>query len=297
MNFKRKIKIYFKFIRPFAFVGIFFVVAINAVIAIKATSQFDYEIHVILLGALAVALLASAANTLNNIFDKQIDAINKPFRALPAGEISNKEAVGITIFLYFLSFFLVFQINIHFFIIYLIMFFITIFYSCPPFVFKKNFYLAYFFLALTRGLLVILAGWSLVGSINYVLPWYLGIIFFFFLLGSSATKDFLDVEGDKKNNFSTLPVKFGVKKSGKIIAPFILSPFILIPFGVVLDILNIKVLFLMLFVFYAFYIISLMFKKPAKRTVFDNNHISWKHIYILYIILHLSFLFVYLVSV
>ena len=46
----------------------------------------------VILGSLCAALLNAANNTLNQIYDLEIDRINKPKRPLPAGELTQRQA-------------------------------------------------------------------------------------------------------------------------------------------------------------------------------------------------------------
>ena len=51
-------------------------------------------------------------------------------------------------------------------------------------------------IAIPRGVLLKVAGWSCVKTVIGVEPWFIGMIFGLFLLGASTTKDFADMPGD-----------------------------------------------------------------------------------------------------
>ena len=59
--------------------------------------------------------------------------------------------------------------------------------------------------------------------------WSIGGIFALFLLGATSTKDFSDMEGDRAYGCITLPIRFGVARAAKIMAPFFVLPWLLIP--------------------------------------------------------------------
>jgi len=120
------------------------------------------------------------------------------------------------------------------------------------------------------------------------LPWYIGLMLFLFLWGAISTKDIADIKGDKLRGFSTLPVKYGLNKTVKIITPFFILPFLLIVFGFWVGIFNIYVLPLTFLIFYVFYIIWLIKKYPRRLTKIERNHIAWKHVYILYMLLQIG---------
>ena len=54
-------------------------------------------------------------------------------------------------------------------------------------------------IAIPRGLMLKVAGWTTVKDFDAPEPWYIGSIFFLFLLGAATTKDFADMKGDRKN--------------------------------------------------------------------------------------------------
>ena len=108
---------------------------------------------------------------------------------------------------------------------------LTIVYSVPPFRTKRWGLAANFTIAVPRGLLLKVAGWSTATSIFHAESWYIGSIFFFFLLGASTTKDFADMKGDEAGGCITLPIKYGVKKAAYMISPSFVLPFLLMPLG------------------------------------------------------------------
>jgi len=295
MKLFKKVYYYVTFTRPFAFLGIFITSILASIIAISSSKVIEYSILKIFIGALSSGFIASASFTINNIYDLEIDKINKPFRALPSKKITIKEAWIITILLYLLSLMFAASINLPFFIIISMMGTLAITYSHPLFNFKKNWFLASLTLATFRGFLITVAGWSIIKSIASILPWYLGLISFSFLLGAVTTKDIADIKGDRKNKYQTLPVKYGLNKTINIIAPFFILPFLLIPLGVYLGILDINTMPLTLLLFYGIYIIWLIKKMPLKLTGIQKNHISWKHTYILYMILQIGMAIAYIV--
>ena len=86
-------------------------------------------------------------------------------------------------------------------------------------------------IAVPRGLLLKVAGWSMVASVFHLEPWYIGSIFMLFLLGASTTKDFSDMEGDAAAGCRTLPIRFGVERAAQMISPFFVVPWLLMPLG------------------------------------------------------------------
>ena len=86
-------------------------------------------------------------------------------------------------------------------------------------------------IAIPRGVLLKVAGWSSVKTIIGVEPWYIGAIFGLFLLGASTTKDFADMEGDARGGCRTLPIIYGVRRAAWMISPSFVVPFLMISVG------------------------------------------------------------------
>src|SRR5207247_9625993 len=105
-------------------------------------------------------------------------------------------------------------------------------YSAPPFRTKRVGILANITVAIPRGLLLKVAGWSAVKTIFGLEPWFIGSIFGLFLLGATSTKDFSDMKGDAVDGCRTLPIVYGPKKAAWLSSPFFVFPFLLIPLGV-----------------------------------------------------------------
>jgi 4-hydroxybenzoate polyprenyltransferase len=106
----------------------------------------------------------------------------------------------------------------------------TFVYSLPSFGrTKRHWFGANFTIAVTRGGLLKVAGWSFVATVLCAEAWAIGGVFALFLLGATSTKDFSDMEGDRAHGCITLPLRFGVRRAAWIIAPFFVIPWLLIP--------------------------------------------------------------------
>lgn len=240
----------------------------------------------ILLGGLTGAILNGGSNVLNQIYDLKIDKINKPSRPIPSGKITIKEAWVITIALYVISIAISIALSPAFAIIVAFTAFCTIIYSVPPIRTKKHWLSATITIMIPRGLLMKVAGWGILLPVWNTEVWYIGLIFALFLLGATATKDYADMEGDKKDNCITLPIYFGVKKSAWLISPSFIIPFLLFPLGAYLEILhgNAKILIFAGFslCLWGAYVVYLILRDPNSLTKIEN-HPSWKHMYLMMI--------------
>ena len=114
----------------------------------------------------------------------------------------------------------------------------TYIYSVPPLRTKQRGIWANITIAIPRGVLLKVAGWSAVKTVFGVEPWFIGSIFGLFLLGASTTKDFADMEGDRRGGCRTLPILYGVTRAAWMISPSFVLPFLLINVGTFAGILT-----------------------------------------------------------
>jgi 4-hydroxybenzoate polyprenyltransferase len=250
----------------------------------------------IVLGALMAAALNAASNGINQVYDLELDRINKPKRMIPSGRMSIPEAMWLSVALYVLSLAFAFAINMQCFTIVAVAAFLTVVYSVPPFRTKRWGLAANFTIAVPRGLLLKVAGWSTAASIWHTESWYIGSIFFLFLLGASTTKDFADMKGDAEGGCVTLPIKYGVKKAAYMISPSFVLPFLLMPLGAWTGMLTGNRWLLTVFglglAAWGMYVNYLILRRPEELAT-TENHISWKHMYLMMFAAQISFIIAY----
>ena len=257
----------------------------------------------IALGSLCASFLNTANNSLNQIYDLDIDRVNKPKRPLPAGTLTMGEAWGFTIGSFVLAWLLAWLasppgLEAHRECFWIVLFTSVLVwaYSAPPLRTKRHGVWANVTIAIPRGLLLKVAGWSTVKTVLGVEPWFIGTIFGLFVLGASTTKDFADIEGDRAGGCQTLPILYGVKKAAWTIAPFFVLPFLLIPLGVRSGILTGNPLLLDLLaavlVAYGIFTVYLLVRRP-EELAFTENHPSWTHMYLMMMVAQVGFALAY----
>ncbi len=279
----KKIKSYMELFRPFTLLAPL-IVSVSIMIASFFYSNhndiFTNLIYLIIPAGIILALLNGASNTLNQITDLKTDKISKPYRPLPKKTISIKEAKIITAILYTLSITFSFFINANFFLFVLLITFFTVTYSIKP-RFKDKLFINQLWVGIPRGLLGILASWSVYSNPLQPLPLAIGLIAMVFLIGGSITKDITDCDADKKTGTKTLINTYGIKESAILVFPFMLFPFVFIP--ILIDSMLIEPHFFLL-TFLAIpscYIFYLMIKDSSKRKRLENTS-SWALMYITY---------------
>jgi len=254
-----------------------------------------------LIGLTMAAVLNAASNALNQIYDLEIDRVNKPRRPLPSGRMSLAEAWLFTAVTYTVALMLAWQVapggRRECFWIVVAATLITFLYSVPPFRTKRLGIWANVTIAIPRGVLLKVAGWSAVKTVAGVEPWFIGGIFGLFLLGASTTKDFADMEGDARGGCRTLPIIYGVRRAAWMISPSFVVPFVMISAGVFAGILTGNPILLhtlsSVMTAYGIYVCYLMLRRPEDLAV-EANHVSWAHMYRMMFVAQVGFALAYL---
>ena len=286
---------YFRFIRPFTLLVPALGMVCGALMGLsvdpKGVSDWSPGGEGIFLRTLAGAVLAASLNAfsngLNQIFDLEIDRVNKPHRLLPSGRISMPEAWGLSLVFLVVALLLAIWINYQCFLVVLGGALGTCLYSAPPFRTKSRGIWANLTIAVVRGTLLPVAGWSTVKHVLQPEPWVLGAILGVYFLGAVTTKDFSDVEGDRRGGCRTLPVIYGVHRSIRIIAPFFVLPFLALVPGAVFGLLSGQPALLaglgLILAGWGGWIILLLVRSSQEweGSMDWENHPSWRQMYLL----------------
>jgi 4-hydroxybenzoate polyprenyltransferase len=239
-------------------------------------------------------------NALNQIYDLEIDRVNKGKRPLPSGRLTIGEAWAFTAVAYVLTLILAWLVapggRHECFWIVLAAIICTYIYSVPPLRTKRLGLWANVTIAIPRGVLLKVAGWSAVKTVVGAEPWYIGGIFGLFLLGASTTKDFADMEGDRRGGCRTLPIVYGVTRAAWMISPSFVVPFALINVGTAAGVLTGHPVLLhvlgAIMTAYGLYVCYLMLKRPEDLAV-EENHVSWAHMYRMMFVAQIGFALAY----
>ena len=277
---------------------------------------------VVALGALCASLLNAASNVLNQITDLEVDRINKPDRPLVTGEASVASAWRLAGVFYALAMVPTWWIVVpalpgfaaralapvpmhQCFFLFLSGLLATLVYSVPAFGRTKRLGVwANVTIAIPRGTLLKVAGWTLVASAFSAEPWAIGGIFGLFLLGATSTKDFSDAEGDRAGGCETLPVRYGNRKAVAMISPFFVLPWLLLvvlawvrdPGAPERRLLSGNPWLLtglgILLAAWGTYTVRLLRRNPDELAT-TENHPSWTHMYLMLMCAQVGFALAY----
>jgi 4-hydroxybenzoate polyprenyltransferase len=326
-----KLDLYLQLARPFTLLPPLLGIVSGAICAFGSVHNPDPEARLtlsvvltIVLGSLCASFMNAASNAINQIYDLEIDRLNKPNRPLVTGALSIREAWIFTWIFYALALiptwlvvpypYTTFQEKLtapfsqHVcFFIYLAGLLFTFIYSAPELGrTKTRGMLANFTIAIPRGILLKVAGWAMVAHVAYTEPWYIGLVIGLFLIGAASTKDFADIPGDRAGGCKTLPIVYGVRKAAWIISPFFIFPWLLVPLGAWLrDPQNpehailtgnpvILTVFGIVFTLWGAYTVWLLLRDPDSLTE-TENHPSWKHMYLMMMGAQVAFALAYMI--
>ncbi len=254
-----------------------------------------------LIGSVMAAVLNAGNNALNQIYDLEIDRVNKPTRPLPSGRLTIRQAWTFTTIAYIAALVLAWLVapagRHECFWLVVAAVICTCLYSMPPARTKRLGIWANVTIALPRGVLLKVAGWSSVKTIAGVEPWFIGAIFGLFLIGATTTKDFADMEGDRLGGCRTFPIQYGVRRAAWMISPSFVVPFVMIPAGAWAGVLTGNFMLLQalgaMMTVYGVYVCYLMLRRPEELAV-EQNHVSWAHMYRMMFVAQIGFAIAYL---
>ncbi|GMH46442.1 hypothetical protein TrRE_jg8305 [Triparma retinervis] len=224
--FKRNLFAMYKFTRPHTIRGTILASFAGTIRALLdspgATIQWSLMLPKAFVGMLALLLGNAFIVGINQIYDKDIDTINKPFLPVASGEMSTRTAWGTVGLcgalgpLIVAKFFPPILLKL-----YMVGWVLGSLYSVPPVRTKRNPVAAAVTIALVRGFLLNFGVYYAVkDAVGVPFRWSPKVSFiarFMTVFASviAITKDLPDIEGDKKANISTFAIKVGVNKIAK----------------------------------------------------------------------------------
>lgn len=207
MNILKKSNAILKISRPVNFLIAF----ASGMVAVFLCTVGNYPWFTGLIVGLSSAITGTAGNIINDIYDIEIDRINRPDRPLPSGVLSIREAYILYIAFVFFAIWLSSRINVSSIIIVSLSNVIIFLYSAYL---KRIPLLGNIVVAFFTGFVFIYGGIA-------VNNWEYGVIpaVFAFIINfiREILKDIEDMDGDTKNQVFTFPAKFGVGSAKLVI--------------------------------------------------------------------------------
>lgn len=212
-----------RLLRPLNFVMFGLGVALGGVL-VRGQAAFtgDYG-DPLLLAMLSAALIGGGANAINDVFDLDIDRVNRPARPLPAGKVSVGVARGLWGVTSAVGVLLSFWLTAAHVVLAVVSVMLLYGYSAY---FKRTVFAGNLLVALIVALALVYGGWA-VGPPE---PALVGAAFAFLTtLARELIKDAEDVQGDARAGAQTLPVRYGVPVTLRIATALIFLTLLLTP--------------------------------------------------------------------
>ena len=213
-----------------------------SLLTLAALKKGNLELSASLLTFFSMASLSSAGFSINDFFDKESDAVIKPNRPIPSGEISPKLALGISVFLFLLALFLSSLINWLSLIIVMVDAVLLILYSA--YIKRKSGFAANILVGCLTGTAFLYG--EAVGFGKITLSSLSLYPISFGTIGGNILRDILSLDGDSKVGYPTLPQKIGISKSVKTATLFFIVCALLTPLPYVFHVFGVGYLTCML---------------------------------------------------
>lgn len=209
-------KIRLQLMKPITWIPLIWGVVCGA----AASGNYEWKLEHILIAAACMLmsgpLLAGYTQTINDFYDRDLDAINEPYRPIPSGAIAVPQVITQIWVLLLAGIGVAYALDVwagHDFPTITVLAiggsFVSYIYSAPPLKLKKNGWLGNYALGASYIALPWWAGQALFGEIGPKIM-VITLIYSMAGLGIAIVNDFKSVEGDKQLGLQSLPVMFGV---------------------------------------------------------------------------------------
>jgi chlorophyll/bacteriochlorophyll a synthase len=216
-------KIRLQLMKPITWIPLIWGVVCGA----ASSGRYTWNLENVLIAAACMLmsgpLLAGYTQTVNEFYDRDVDAINEPYRPIPSGAISLPKVIVQIWVLLLAGIAVAFALDRwagHEFptltVLAIFGSFVSYIYSAPPLKLKQNNgWLSSYALGASYIALPWWAGQALFGDLT---PTIAVLTLFYSLsgLGIAIVNDFKSVEGDRQLGLKSLPVMFGVEKAAWI---------------------------------------------------------------------------------
>mmetsp|Transcript_5034 Transcript_5034/g.6940 ORF Transcript_5034/g.6940 Transcript_5034/m.6940 type:complete len:411 (-) Transcript_5034:342-1574(-) len=166
---------------------------------------------------LAGPFLTGFCQTINDWYDREIDAINEPYRPIPSGAISEGQVIFQIWFLLLGGLGIAYGLDAWCghdvpTVLLLSIFgsWVSYIYSAPPLKLKQNGWTGSFALGCSYISLPWWCGQAIFGELDRPVFWILPVLYSIAGLGIAIVNDFKSIEGDRELGLKSLPVEFGI---------------------------------------------------------------------------------------
>lgn len=204
-------------------------------VIVVAAMAGETDLQLILTAAAVATVITAGGNAINDYYDREIDAINKPKRPIPSKRIKSSLVLGYSVLLFSVGIFMTVFLNIFALILVIFNTILLITYASHL---KKTGFLGNIVISYLTGSVFLFGG----AVVNTPTSWWIGTVLavcaFLVTIGREIAKDIEDVKGDKAAGARTLPIMIGTKKSALFAAAFLIIVVLLSPVPYFLEIFH-----------------------------------------------------------
>lgn len=223
---------YSRLMRPVNCLMMGFAVVVGA--ALAAPNMISVSWLRLAYGMVTGFMLTAASMTMNDYYDREIDAVNEPERPIPSGLIKPKQALAFASVLTVIGFANAYLTNISCFLIAILAWIIFVTYTTVG---KRSGLPGNFLVSACVAIPFIYGSVAIVDEVklNVLIS---ASIAFLSITGREITKGIVDVEGDRTANVKTMAVRFGQKTAAKSAAIFYTLAILLSPIPWLLNLVS-----------------------------------------------------------
>src|SRR3989337_1865267 len=221
-----------RLMRPINCVMMGFAVFVGAVLANPQFSNAEWLN--VLYGFVTGFMLTAASMTINDYYDRAIDSINEPFRPIPSGSVTPREALAFVFVLSTIGFVFAYLTSVLCLLVAVISWIIVVTYVTVG---KRSGLPGNFLVSTCVAIPFVY------GSITVLSQVQLNVLLFSLMAflsntGREITKGIVDVKGDEAEGIKTLAVRYGERNAAFAAALFYLSAVALTPLPWVLNLVS-----------------------------------------------------------
>ncbi len=227
-----KLSAYLRLIRPINCLMMGFAVIVGAALTSLNLSSLSWSN--LIYGFITGFMLTAASMTINDYYDREIDAVNEPNRPIPSGVIEPKEALAFALTLTTIGFATAYLTNSPCFAIAIIAWIVFATYTIVG---KRTGLLGNFLVSTCVAIPFIYGSYTVANAIELNVLIFASMAFLS-NTGREITKGIVDIKGDETQNVKTLAVRYGEKNAAISATIFYLLAVLLTPIPWLLNLVS-----------------------------------------------------------
>ncbi len=224
---------YFRLIRPVNCTMMGFAVAVGA--ALASPNNLDASRLRLAYGFITGFMLTAASMTINDYYDREIDALNEPGRPIPSGSVKPKEALAFAGILTVIGFATAYLTSVFCLAVAIVAWMI---FSAYTTVGKRSGLPGNFLVSTCVAIPFVYGSMAILDRVSLNVLLFVSMVFLS-NTGREITKGIVDVQGDRSQGVKTLAVRYGDKKAAVAAATFYLLAALLSPVPWLLNLVSV----------------------------------------------------------